>query len=170
MTKVKEIWKSIPKYEGRYEVSNLGRIRTIRFGRISVMRPHIHKGYCNLNVTDVNGVRKNMRVHRLVALAFIPNPENKPFINHKDCNRANNRIENLEWCNMSENVRHGYKYNENRGTTAKRVVQMDLKGKKVNEFSSLREARDSTMINSISKVCNGHQKTAGGFKWRHVCQ
>lgn len=108
-----EIWKTIEGYN-RYEVSNLGRIRSLNYKNTGEMK--ILKGsktgkdkkYLSLWLSDNNGNRKQFKIHRLVAEAFIPNPDNKPQINHKDGNTFNNRIDNLEWCTNGENQKHAW--------------------------------------------------------------
>ena len=106
----KEIWKDIKGYEGLYQVSNFGRIKKIRFinNVCNIEKEHLRKlnvrnGYYIIQLSK-NGARKSHQVHRLVAEAFIPNIENKPFINHKDYNPLNNNVNNLEWCTQKENV------------------------------------------------------------------
>lgn len=111
-----EIWKSIPGYEGYYEVSNYGRIRSVerecsgRWGKRLVKR-HIlkqnivHDGYKQVKFC-INCVKSQPLLHRLVAMAFIPNPQNLPQVNHKDGNTENNRPENLEWCTAAYNSQH----------------------------------------------------------------
>lgn len=111
-----EIWKPVKRFDHSYEVSNFGRIRSIdrnilnkhnyRFEKGKVMVPNVHRqGYLRIFLS--NGVfRERFLVHRLVAEAFIDNPDNKPFVNHKDNNPANNHADNLEWCTQKENVHH----------------------------------------------------------------
>lgn len=111
-----EIWKDIPGYEGIYQASNFGRIRSLDRvvlnrniknhvkGRVRVASPD-QDGYLGLTLSK-NGIHKSFHVHRLVAITFIPNPENKLEVNHIDLNKQNNRVDNLEWCTRLENERH----------------------------------------------------------------
>ena len=111
-----EIWKDIEGYEGLYQVSNLGRVKSIygwcgnRFvKRTKILKLKINnKGYTKVYLYK-NKKSKMFFVHRLVAMAFVPNPNNLPQVNHKDGNKLNNSIGNLEWCTCSENIKHAYK-------------------------------------------------------------
>ena len=103
-----EKWRDIPGYEGFYQVSDLGNIRSIRFNKIRNMKSWDSNGYRAVELY-LNNNGYTVGIHRLVALAFIPNPENKPEVNHKDRNRSNNNVENLEWVTQSENVAHAYR-------------------------------------------------------------
>lgn len=100
-----EIWKPVPEYAGYYEVSNLGRIRRIKTGKI--LKGYLNEYYRVVLTVDSKG--KDYSVHRLVAMTFIPNPENKPDVNHIDGNKLNNRVDNLEWTTRSENMKHAYR-------------------------------------------------------------
>ena len=119
-------------------------------------------------------------IHRLVAEAFIENPENKPTVNHLDGNRSNNDVENLEWATYKENNIHslyrlnGYKLGDRRNKSgSKAVMQYDLEGKFIKEYPSYREAQRQTGIHAIDVVCRGvnqkgqKQKTAGGYIWKY---
>ena len=110
-----EEWKDIEGYEGLYQVSNLGNVRALKFyhsrNNVHLLKPTVNKyGYCVVSLHKDKKV-KQYRVHRLVAIAFLPNPDNLPYVNHIDCDKTNNSLTNLEWCTQSENVKHGYDNN-----------------------------------------------------------
>lgn len=130
-------------------------------------------GYSEVHLFK-NGKGKNVKVHRLVAKAFIPNPYELPCVNHKDENRSNNNVENLEWCS--------YKYNNYYGNSkpvnnlklgaiknSKKVQQFSLQGVLISEYNSVREAMRKTGFNqtNIGKCCNGVYKQAYGFYWKY---
>ena len=133
-----EIWNDILGYEGLYEVSNWGRIR--RNGKI--LRPQAARGgYLQVGLSK-NGIVKHGKVHRLVASAFIPNPNNYPQVNHKDENKTNNAVDNLEWCDN--------KYNNNYGTKNEKVstpvLQFDLQGNFIREWPSMQKVEEEMDI------------------------
>ena len=99
-----EVWKDIPVYDGIYEASTLGRIRSKVTGRLAHTFKS-EKGYIVAKIF-LNGQCKNEKIHRLVAMTFLPNPNNLPQVNHKDYNRANNNVDNLEWCTCEQNIQH----------------------------------------------------------------
>ena len=102
----KQVWKDIKNYEGLYEVSNYGNVRSLKYGKIKYLKPADDgNGYYFVNLSK-NGIVKNFKIHRLVANAFIPNPNNLPQINHKDEDKTNNKANNLEWCNNRYNTRY----------------------------------------------------------------
>lgn len=137
------------------------------------------QGYKYIKIR-VNGKPKNLLLHRLLAEAFLPNFDNKPYINHKDGNKVNNTLDNLEWCTSSENNFHAYQMGFNyvskqnievmQTLYSKQVEQLDSSGKLINRFSSLTEATKQTGVSTgnISLCCNGKRKFANGFKWRFV--
>lgn len=104
-----EIWKNIDGYNGEYQVSNYGNIKSYKYSEPRILRFNYDKQNYKLVHLCKNGKRVCEKVHRLVALAFIPNIDNKPYVNHIDGNKGNNFYENLEWCTPSENNIHAYK-------------------------------------------------------------
>ena len=111
-----EIWKDVVGYEGFYQVSNLGRVKSFHKNKVKILEPHCDKtsrSYPRVNLCKENCMVKKL-VHVLVAEAFIPNPQGKPMVNHKDGNKRNNRVDNLEWVTNSENVRHAFRIGLNR--------------------------------------------------------
>ena len=179
----KEIWKPVKGYEGLYEVSNLGRVRSLprtevcgslirkRCGR--ELKPYVRNGYMRVTLSKY-GAHTRIYVHRLVAIAFIPNPKSLPFINHKDENPSNNSAENLEWCDGFYNMNYGTckirqaLHNPRR----KPVFQYSLDGVFIAEYSSSRQAGLALGVcqAGISACCNGKAKTAHGYKWYHKKQ
>ena len=157
-----EEWRDVPGYEGLYEVSNLGRVRNIKTGRI--LRPLKHAGGYLQVALYKNGTVRTSLINRLVALAFLPNPQNLPQINHKDEDKTNNTVDNLEWCDS--------KYNANYGTrnekVSKPVLQYDLLGNFIREWPSIMKVERELGIyqGSISMCCLDYRKSAGGFVWR----
>lgn len=102
-----EQWKSIAGYEGLYEVSNLGRVRSLKFGKTKILKPgRVGGGYLIVKLLK-DCIRKNMKVHRLVAEAFIPNPNKLKTVNHKDEDKTNNNVNNLEWMTLADNLNYG---------------------------------------------------------------
>ncbi|WP_339165415.1 NUMOD4 domain-containing protein [Siminovitchia sp. FSL W7-1587] len=170
---VSEVWKPVKGYEGEYEVSDLGNVRSIKFGKVITLKTFDSKGYKKVSLY-LNGKMKHHHVHRLVAEAFIDNPLNKEYVNHKDGVKGNNVLGNLEWVTPSENSIHAYKnglakvpVSQNAG---KRVLQIDKKtGEILQEFPSVYSAGRETGIDrmGIKRVCRGVRKTAGGYIWRH---
>lgn len=108
------IWKEIPDYEGIYEVNNIGQIRNSTNGKILKQQEN-PLGYKFVNLSK-KGNAKKQRVHRLVALCFLENPEDKPFINHLDSNPRNNHLDNLQWCTQSENIQYAYDHGNKKPT------------------------------------------------------
>lgn len=113
----KEVWKDIEKYKGNYQVSNLGRVKSLKYGKSRILKLEEVKGYLRVSLCCNNKINR-FQVHRLVSYHFIPNNENKPCVNHKDGDKSNNNVNNLEWCSYSENELHSYtklgKINHNR--------------------------------------------------------
>jgi hypothetical protein len=112
MNELKETWKDIEGYEGHYQVSNWGRIKSLKrkYNGCLIMKPYTFKNKYPTLPLSKNGKSKSHAIHRIVALHFVPNIKNKPEINHKDCNKTNNYANNLEWCTRKENKAHARKH------------------------------------------------------------
>ena len=180
-----EQWKSVEGYEGLYEVSDQGRVKSLKNGKEKILKPW-KDTYCYLKVSlRKDGYTKHLFVHRLVAEAFIPNPNNLETVNHKDEVKSNNAATNLEWMSREDNNNYGTR-NKRAGEAISKaiskaninypkkskVVQMFNKqtGELLATFPSLIEAKRITGINqgNISLCCNGKLKSAGGYKWRYL--
>ena len=161
---MEEIWKPVRNYEGLYEVSNLGRVKSLNYNRTGKERimKGLDNGHGYLFVQLCkDGKVNNCRINRLVAQAFLPNPNNLPEVNHKDKIRTNNRVDNLEWCTTQHNIEY---------SLAKAVIGINKVSGLILEFPSTREASRQTDINhsSICACLKGRQKSAGGFYWHYV--
>lgn len=165
----KEIWKDISGFPD-YQVSNLGRVKRIhnigRNGLIRILKPSVYSnGY-----KVVNLLGKRIGVHRLVAMAFIPNPNELPLINHKNENKADNRVENLEWCTQQYNVNYGTRNKRVSEKLSKSVLQISIDGILVNQYYGIHEAMRQTGIDArnIHSVLKGKRRTTGGFIWKYA--
>lgn len=155
-----ELWQDI--FEG-YQVSNLGRVKSLKRGRVLTLRKH-HKGYMQVHLR-VNGKDIMPKVHRLVAKAFIENPHDLPQINHINGDKTDNRVENLEWCTNSQNQKHCYSVLKRKPFEKSVVCVEDNK-----LYSSSRVASRNLCIDNscITKCCKGKRQTAGGYHWRYA--
>ena len=168
-----EIWKDIPEYEGLYQVSNLGRIRSLdrmrkngknstqlQKGKIMTLVPHHKTSYLNV-MFCVNDKRKLFSVHRLVAKIFIPNTDaNKTEVNHKNGIKADNRVDNLEWVTPLENRIHSDRV-LGKKIQDRKIIQYDLQGNIIATFNSVKECAEITKSNrrNIQYVLSGSKKT-----------
>lgn len=161
-----EIWKEIiieNDDTSGYYISSLGRFKNKKGVIMENYKPH-HSGYIYLRVNI-----KKYALHRLVAMMFLPNVENKPFVNHIDGNKINNKLENLEWVTCAENNFHAHKAGLTKVYTRK-IIQYDLEMNKLNNFNSIVEAAKKLNIcsTSIKAVLYKKQNTAGGFIWKYL--
>lgn len=175
-----ERWLPVVGFEGLYEVSSLGRVKSLgnnRFKKEVIMNLHPNKKSGYLYVPLYKNKKKyNKKVHRLVAIAFIPNPLNLPHINHKDENKQNNCVDNLEWCTHKYNVNYGTRNkkisekNKNRLDCSKPVVCIETGI----IYPSISEAsrKNNIKISTMSKCClkRPHCKTAGGYHWQYFIE
>ena len=172
-----EIWKDIVGYEGLYQISNLGRVKSLKFGKEKIMNSLKNSnGYLSICLSK-GGIQKRYFIHRLVALVFIPNPDNKPCVDHINGIRTDNRVNNLRWCTNKENQNFplARKNNSiahiNHPKKSKAVLQIDkVTGKIIKEYLSTMEAARQLGIDqsSISKCCNGKLKTTGNYTWKYA--
>lgn len=163
---MKILWRKIKEYN--YKISSDGQIKHLHSQRI--LKPYPRKGYLSCTLSK-NGIKKSYSIHRLVAKKYIINddPTNKTLVNHKDGNKKNNKVENLEWVTAQKNVEHAINNNLIK-RNKKAVHQCDLSGNIINTFESIKEAEQQTGISSkhIPSVCRGKKQTCGGYKWVYV--
>ena len=189
---MEEIWKWIDGYENMYQVSNLGRVRSVDryvycevspnklqhiYGKVLKQGTN-HKGY-QIVYLSKDGKQKTITVHRLVALTFIENPLNLPQVNHIDGDKTNNNVSNLEWCDNSYNQIHAHKtglfpkYEDTVGwgRPARQVAMLDFDTKEVlRTFETLASVKRETGINqfNVRSVCLGLRNHAGGYDWKFI--
>lgn len=181
-----EIWKDIPGYEGKYQVSNRGEVKSLNYrgsGELKLLKQNTDKnGYKQVSLYK-NGKRKNHFVHRLVAMAFLPNPNNLSIVNHKDENPSNNNVNNLEWCTQEYNLNYGTrneraskskkgksfseehkkklseslkgKYKGKDSPNAKPILMYDREGNFIRRFDCIRDANEYFgKDRDCSSICN----------------
>lgn len=163
-------WRDTYIYGEQYEVSDTGSVRNKITGHILIPQED-KKGYLRVRLS-LHNKKATAKVHRLVAVAFIPNPEGKPQVNHKNTDKHNNRVSNLEWVTNGENQIHAYKTGLNyvTGRAGRRkipVTMIDDNGEILNRFESISEAGRITGIEkrNIEKVVRGERLKAGGYRW-----
>lgn len=176
-----EVWKDVPGYEGLYQVSNLGNVRSldryVDYGKTTAFRKgRIMKqgkatgGYLQVELFK-NKISSTRLVHRLVAEAFVTNIENLSEVNHKDENKENNCADNLEWCARKYNINYGTGNARRIKNKVVAVVMCALDGTELMEFPSVHEAARSISKNgvagNISECCKGRRKTAYGYIWKY---
>ena len=188
---MEEIWKDIEGYEGLYQISNLGNVKSLNYcgrGYAKNLTPKCNNTGRLWVELSLNGKRKPMLIHRLVAKTFIPNPNSYPQINHIDENPKNNRVDNLEWCTGSYNVRYSLALHPERkcrcgspsgvqhrnrksGTPYKHkqeVIQFSKSGEEICKFPNILTVctENNWRTSHLVDCCNGKRKTAYGYIWR----
>lgn len=179
----KEIWKDIEGYEGLYQVSNFGNVKSLITNKIIKPSPNTY-GYLNLCLFK-NGRKKQITVHKLVAEAFIPNIENKPTVNHEDGNKNNNCVDNLSWATYSEQIKHAYDHNlrkkpygkcnnmygkyGNKHHRSKKVYQYNLNGNFIKEWQNAYEIKRELGYSQgeINKCCLNKKNSAYNYLWKY---
>lgn len=164
-----EIWKQTGLLDGNYFISSKGRVKNKKTNKITNGYKTLN-GYMQTEVTN-GEIRKKVYIHRLVAIAFIPNLNNLPQVNHIDENKLNNNMSNLEWVTEKYNSNHGTRTIRSSRNRYKKVIQFDLSNNILNTYNSVTEASKLTKISQpqISNCCNGKAKTAGGYMWCYEC-
>ena len=154
--------KDVIGYEGLYAVTSCGKIWSYR-SKI-FLKPQVDKdGYLQI-ILSKNGQKKNYKIHRLVAQAYLPNPEGLPQVNHKDENKANNCLQNLEWCDPKYNTNYGTGTDRMALSHKKPILQYDLDGNFIREWSSATDV-GREVKGGICSCLKGRKKTAYGYKW-----
>lgn len=168
---MEEIWKDIEGYEGIYQVSNLGRVKSLKHSKEGkLLKGRVTgKGYLSV-VLFRNSVRKSNSIHRLVAQAFIPNPENKPEVNHIDEDKTNNNIDNLDWSTPKENSNHGTRNDRIAETKSIPIIVININTGEVEEFYGISECARQLGLHkqNITSVLKGKRKQTGGYTFKYL--
>lgn len=188
---MKEIWKDIQGYENLYQVSSMGRVKSLNYkrtGKERILNPQKDKNnYLKVSLSKEEKIKQYF-VHRLVAQAFIPNPDNLPQVNHKDENPNNNCVDNLEWCTQKYNINYGTRlercskahkgrkhtqeHNERMGKAHRKPILQLSKSENIilGKYNSVTQASKELNINrgNISSCCKEKYKSCGGYRWMYL--
>lgn len=162
-------WKAIKGYNNQYWISDEGNVMSLK-NKGRLLKPNLmNTGYYSVNLCK-NGKLQLRLIHRLVAEAFIPNPDNLPCVNHKNEIKTDNRVENLEWCSYSYNNKYNNLEERKAISRSKPVIQYDMQGNFIRKWLSATEVeRQMGYFNqNIQTCCQGKRKTAYGFKWKYA--
>ena len=170
---MQEIWKDVKGYEGLYQVSNIGRIKSLprktnnQYNNGLIRKLVIrNNGYYFINLYK-NNKSKLFTVHRLVAIAFLCNPNNLPCVNHIDGNKLNNNVNNLEWCTYHENEIHAF-LKKLKKPIYKKVNQYDMEGNFIKTWNSIKEAQLFYKTTHIGECCRGVRNQTKNYIWKYV--
>lgn len=153
-----------------YSITENGEIYSNKYKETRKLKNHYTpQGYLRIGLCK-NGKQKHFLVHDLVALTYIPNPDNKPFVNHKDEDKTNNRVDNLEWCTSKENNRHGTRLTRIAESNKIAILQLDKLGRIIKRWDSQTDAGRELGLDkrNINACLKGRRKLCGGYKWRYV--
>ena len=165
-----EVWKDIADYDGLYQISDKGRVKSIGYGKERILKPaKVGSGYLFVNLYK-NGEKKQFLVHRLVCQTFIHNPYNLPEVNHRDENKTNNSVENLEWCDRKYNNNYGTHNQRMAEKLSKPVLQFTKDEKFVKEWKSTKDVERNLGFNHslISACCLGKYKFGYEYIWKYT--
>lgn len=178
-----EVWRNVPGYEGFYEVSNWGRVKSVKrvvgkkHIRESILSQRLNRqGYPVVSLTK-DKINKYPAVHRLVAISFLPNPDNLPVVNHKDENPLNSNLDNLEWCDYSYNANYGTRNKRisellrGQPSRCKPVAQYDLDGNYIRTWPSMIQVErelGKCKWAAVASACKGRNHTCIGSQWRII--
>ena len=166
---MQELWKDIKGYEGKYQVSNFGRVKSLNYknsNQEGYLTPSLsNRGYYRVSLT-INGITKQFNIHRLVAETFLPNPSNLNCVNHKDENRLNNSVANLEWCSLEYNTTYGSLQQRSANSRKKPVICIETGV----VYDSAKDAAEVLQLSAstITQCCKGHRKTHGKYHWKYA--
>lgn len=173
---MKELWKDIEGYEGIYQVSNLGRVKGIkRYDSIGhlisdrVLKARVNnRGYLLVDLYK-NGIRHTKLIHRLVAQTYIPNPENKPRVNHIDEVTTSNQVSNLEWTTPIENINHGTRNKRASKSRSKPIIAIDIATGEYNEYGSGKECAIKLGLHqgTVNHILKGRRKQTCGYTFKY---
>ena len=165
-----EIWKDIKGYDGKYQISNKGNIKNVK--RNKLLKIQFNKNYKCIHLVGTDGKIKNYTIHRLMAQSFIPNPDNLSCVNHKDENKLNNSLDNLEWCTKKYNCNYGTAIERTKKQNQKTLLQYDLNNNFIKEWNGLNECAKSLNVSAshISQCCNNKRNKAYNYIWKYKRQ
>jgi hypothetical protein len=162
-----ERWKEIDNYNGLYQISDYGRVKSLFKGKPIILKQTKSSEYLFVNLYDKNGNKKPVAIHRLVGIAFIPNPNNLPVVMHLDDNKHNNNYTNLMWGTYGDNILDAY----NKGLNKRRcvIIATSKDGSDVKEYSSITEASQdlNVCVSAIANCLTGRSKSSANYYWKY---